>query len=150
VRSRLPLAALLLAILVASCGARPGLTVSIGGEVLPTVLGSTTEGTSCSTSHGDAFPQDLPLTTVHSGTPVTLRFEAGQGATKIRGWIYDVDAKSQPSGPIEEFTLSGRGGAFEPRTIVASRTYSVTVNVVWSLLVTQGEETHLFRLRAEP
>jgi len=29
------------------------------------VLGSTTEGTARSTSHGDAFPQNVPLTTVH-------------------------------------------------------------------------------------
>lgn len=34
--------------------------------------------------------------------------------------------------------------------MVASRTYSFTVNVVWSFLVPQGEETHLFRMRIEP
>jgi hypothetical protein len=150
VRPRVPVAVIFLAILLASCGTRPGVTVSVAGQAVPTVLGSTSEGTACSTSIGDAFPQNLPLTTVRGTTPVTLRFEAGQGAMKIRGWIYDVDAQSQPRGPIEEFTLLGRSGAFEPRTIVASRTYSVTVNVVWSFLVTQGEETHLFRLRVEP
>ncbi len=149
-RSRLPLGVLLLAILLASCGGRPGVAVSIGGESVPMVLASTTEGTACSTSHGDAFPQLAPLTTVRAVTPVALHFEAGQGATKIRGWIYDLDAQSQPGGPIEDFTLLGRSGAFEPRSMVASRTYSVTVNVVWSFVVRQGEETHLFRLRIEP
>ena len=31
--------------------------------------------------------------------------------------------------------------------MVSSRTYSVTVSVVWSFDVAHGEETHLFRLR---
>jgi hypothetical protein len=149
VRSRLPLAALSLAILLASCGARPGVTVRVAGETVPTVLASTTEGTACSTSHGDAFPQDLPLTTLHAATLVTLQFEAGQVATQIRGWIYEGEGPSL-LGPIEEFALPGRSGTYQPRSIVISRTYSVTVNVVWSFLVTQGEETHLFRLRVEP
>jgi len=65
VRTRLPLAAILVSILVASCGGRSGLTVSIASETVPMVLGSTTEGTARSTSHGDAFPQNVPLTTVH-------------------------------------------------------------------------------------
>jgi hypothetical protein len=91
------------------------------------------------------------LTTVRRAAPLTINFEAGQGATEIRGWLYDVDAQSQPTGvPIEEFKLSGRSGAFEPRSMLASRTYSITVNVVWSFVVTHGEETHLFRLRIEP
>jgi hypothetical protein len=149
-RSRLPLGVILVAVLLASCGGRPGVTVTIAGETVPMVLGSTTEGTACSTSHGDAFPQNLPLTTVHQAAPVTLQFEAGQGATEIRGWIYDLEAPSPSGGPNEEFRVSGRTGTFQPRSIVAARTYSITVNVRWSFLVTQGEETHLFRLRLEP
>jgi hypothetical protein len=124
--------------------------VSIGGETVPMVLASTSEGTACSTSIGDAFPQNVPLTTVHAATPVTLRFDAGQGATEIRGWIYDLDAPSPSGGPNEEFTVPGRSGTYEARSIVAARTYSITVNVPWSFVVTQGEETHLFRLRIEP
>jgi hypothetical protein len=151
VRSRLPLGAMLAAILLASCGGRPGLTVSIGTETVPMVVGSTTEGTACSTSHGDGPSPNVPLTTVRGAAPLTINFEAGQGATEIRGWLYDVDAQSRPTGvPIEEFKLSGRSGAFEPRSLLASRTYSITVNVVWSFVVTHGEETHLFRLRIEP
>jgi hypothetical protein len=114
-------------------------------------LGSTTEGTACSSSHGDGFPEDIPMTTVRHATPLTINFEAGQGATEIRVWIYEVDVHSQPIGvPIEEFKLSARSGAFAPRSMLASRTYSVSVNVVWSFVVTRGEETHLFRLRIEP
>ena len=83
------------------------------------VLGSTTEGTACSTSHGDAFPQNVPLTIVHGSASPTIRFEAGQGATEIRGWIYDVEAPSPSGGPTEEFTLQGTSGTYQPRSIVA-------------------------------
>src|SRR6267143_878333 len=133
-RSRVPLGVILGAILLTSCGGRPGVTVTIGSDVVPMALASTSEGTACSTSIGDAFPQNLPLTTVHAPTPITLHFEAGQGATEIRGWIYDDDAPTPSGGPIEEFKLPGRSGTIQPRSVVASRTYSVTVNVVWSFL----------------
>lgn len=143
------LSAILVAILLASCGGRPGVTVTIDGQEVPKVLASTTEGTRCSTAHGDAFPQSVPLTTVRAAKTPALQFDAGQTATEIRGAIYDLDSPAPSGGPIEEFTLPGRGGSYEPRSIVAGRTYSVTLNVRWSLLVTQGEETHLFRVRVE-
>jgi len=114
------------------------------------VLGSVSQGTACSTSHGDAFPQLIPLTTVRLPTPLEIRFEAGQGATAIRGWIYDRDAPSPAGGPIEEFSLPASRGAYETRSVLPGRTYDVTVNVEWSFVVTRGEETHLFRVRAEP
>ena len=113
------------------------------------VLASATEGTACSTSHGDAFPQNVPLTRVNGPTPVTLRVEADQG-NEIRGFIYDVDAPSPSGGPNEEFTLPGRSGTYETRSIVPGRTYRVLVNVGWSFVVTQGEVTHLFDFRVEP
>jgi hypothetical protein len=138
VRSRFPLAAIVLAILLASCGGRPAVTVTLAGQPMPMVLASTTEGTPCSTSHGDAFPQNIPLTTVRSSMPVTIHVEADQG-TEIRGWIYDVDAPSPSGGPTLEFTLPGRSGSYEVRSIVAARTYQVLLNVRWSLVVTQGE-----------
>jgi hypothetical protein len=111
------------------------------------VLASTTEGTACSTSHGDAFPQNVPLTTVRGPTEPVLRFEAGEGATEIRGAIYDVAAP--PGGPIEEFTLPGRSAEYQPRAIRPARTYRVLVNVVWSFVITHGEVTHLFEMRVE-
>ncbi len=147
-RSRLPLAAVLLAILLASCSGRPTVTVSIGGATVPTALASTTEGTACSTSHGDAFPQNVPLTTVRGSTPVTIHVEADQGNV-IRGWIYDLDAPSRSGGPNEEFTLPGRSGSYEVRSIVPARTYQVLVNVRWSFVFTQGEVSHLFKFRVE-
>lgn len=65
--------------------------------------------------HGDDSPQRIPLTTIRTSTPVSLRFDTGQGATDIRGMIYDMDSPS--GGPIEEFALPGRVGTHEARTI---------------------------------
>jgi hypothetical protein len=149
-RSRLPLAVILFAILLASCAGTPSVIVSVAGETVPMVLSSTTVRTGCSAEHGDAFPRDVPLTTVRAPTPAMLHIEAGQGATGIRGWIYDIDTSTASGGPIEEFTLSGRSGDHEARSIMPARTYSVVVNVIWSSLVTGGEVTHVFRLRIEP
>jgi hypothetical protein len=92
----------------------------------------------------------VPVTSINGQTPVTLNVEAGQGATETRGWIYDLDAPSPSGGPNEEFTLPGRSGTYAPRSIIAARTYQVVLNVRWSFLVTEGEVTHLFRLRIGP
>ena len=146
----MPLAVILLAILLASCGGTPGVTVRVAGETIPMALASTTVRTGCSGEHGDAFPRDIPLTVIRAPTPAVFHIEAGQGATGIRGWIYDVDAPTASGGPLEEFTLSGRSGDHTAASIVAARTYSVLVNVTWSALVTGGEVTHVFRLRVEP
>jgi hypothetical protein len=146
---RLLAAAILVAMLLAACGSRPGITVSIANVTVPTVLGSTTESVLWSTSHGDAFPRDLPLTTVFIPAPVTIRFAAGQGASEIRGAIYDLDAPGPSGGPIEQFTVPGRTGEYESRSIVSSRMYSVVVTVRWSSFITRGEETYLFRMRVE-
>ena len=141
---------ILVAILLASCGGRPGVTVTIAGDTVPMALGSTSEGTACSTTIGDAFPRDLPLTTVRSAPPLALQFEAGQGASEIRGAIYDVDAPAASGGPNEEFTVAGRSGSYEALSVIAGRTYRFLVNVRWSFVVTHGEETHLFEVRLEP
>jgi hypothetical protein len=150
VRSRIPLGAILVAILIAACGGRPDVSVSIAGEPVPMVLASVSEGTACSTSIGDAFPQNVPLTTIRVATPVTVHFEAGQGTSEIRGWIYDIAAPSATGGPNEEFTLPGRSGDYVLRSIMPNRTYRVLVNVRWSFFVTQGEVSHIFEMRVQP
>jgi hypothetical protein len=114
------------------------------------VLASASEGTTCSTSHGDAFPENVPLTTIRATTPVALHFAAGQGATEMRGWIYDIAAPTATGEPNEEFTVPGRGGEYVLRSIVPNRTYRVVTNVRWSFLVTQGEVSHIFELRVQP
>jgi len=144
----MPLALILFVIVLASCGSAPNVTVTIAG--VPMVLASTSVRTGCSGEVGDAFPRDVPLTTVRAPTPAVIHVEAGEGATGTRGWIYDVEAPTASGGPIEEFTLAGRTGDHAAKSIVRERTYRVVVNVMWSSLVTSGEVTHVFRLRVEP
>jgi hypothetical protein len=145
-----PFAALLLATLLSACGSQPGIAVSVGQQSIPMVLSSTSRLTAwVSGEHGDAFPREIPVTTVRTSLPVMLKFEAGQGASAIRGWLYDKEAPTPAGGPSEEFTLPGRTGAYAPRTIVVGRTYEIVVNVMWSGLLVSGEETHVFRLKIE-
>ena len=143
------LIAIVVGVVLVSCGGRPGVAVTVAGVTVPMVLASVSERTLWSSSHGDAFPRDFPLITVRAPTPVTLTFEAGQGATSIRGVIYDLDAPTPSGGPQEEFTVTGRTGAHMSRSIVPGRTYQVLVNVPWSYVATGGEETHIFRLHVE-
>lgn len=145
-----PLASLLLTALLSACGSQPGIAVSVGQQSIPMVLSSTSRLTAwVSGEHGDAFPREIPVTIVRSSPPVTLKFEAGQGASVIRGWLYDKAAPTPAGGPSEEFTLQGRTGAYAPRTIMVGRTYEVVVNVMWSGLLVSGEETHVFRVKVE-
>jgi hypothetical protein len=145
----LPATALLATVLTA-CGSQPGISVSAGTQSIPMVAMSTTRITGWWLGeHGDAAWVERPLSVIRTSAPVTLRFAAGEGATEIRGWVYDTDRPSLSGGPIEEFSLPGRTGAYEPRAIAAGRTYEVVVNVKWSGLLVHGEETHAFRLRLE-
>ncbi len=72
------IAVILVAVLLASCGSAPGVTVSIAGMPIPMITSSTTEGTPCSTVHSDGFAQNAPLTTVRAPTLVAIHFEAGR------------------------------------------------------------------------
>jgi hypothetical protein len=142
--------ALLLAVLLSACGSQPGIAVSIGQQSIPMALSSTSRLTAWgSGEHGDAFPREIPVTTVRTSLPMMLKFEAGQGASAIRGWLYDKEAPTANGGPSEEFNLPGRTGAYAPRTIVAGRTYEIVVNVMWSGVLVSGEQTHLFRVKVE-
>ena len=98
---------------------------------------------------GDYFPREIPVTTVRTSLPVMLKVEAGQGASVIRGWLYDKETPTPTGGPSEEFNLPGRTGAYAARTIVVGRTYEIVVNVMWSGLLVSGEVTHVFRVKVE-
>lgn len=146
----LRLIALLLAVVVTACGSQPGIRVSVGQQSIPTVLSSTSRLTLwVAGEHGDWFPGDIPVTAVRTSRPATLKFEAGQGASRIRGWLYDKEAPTPGGGPSEQFNLPGRTGAYAPRTIVVGRTYEIVVNVMWSGVLVSGEETHVFRVKVE-
>jgi hypothetical protein len=152
--SRRPLAAMLLAILAASCSpGRPTVTVRVAGEIVPTQIGSSSEGTPCSTTIGDgAFSP--PVTIVRELTPLAIRVDADPGS-EIRGWIYEMDSSAPvprllpASAPLEEFTLVS-GETHRSRAIVAARTYAVTVHVERSALGFRSEVAHVFAVRLEP
>jgi hypothetical protein len=100
--------------------------------------------------HGDAFPRDIPLSTVPASAGMTLQFEAGPGASAIKAWMYDKDSPTATGTPNEEFSTQGRTGAYALKALVTGRTYEFLVNVKWSGFLVSGEETHAFRLRIEP
>ena len=143
------LVALLFGILVASCGGAPGITVTVGDQAISTVLASTSTRTVCSGTVGDWPAPTFAPTSVRGSVPLSIRLEAGPGATEMRGWVYELDASNEVRGPIEEFSVLGRSGLIAPRTIVAGRSYQVLVNIKWSALITQGEETRVFRVKVE-
>ena len=154
IRSRGPLAAILLAVLIGSCGGRPSVTVMVAGTIVPTQVVSTTEGTPCSASHGDGpAPSRDPLI-VREPTPLAIRVDAEPGY-QIRGRIYELDTSTPAlrllpaSGPLEEFTLTS-GVTYQSRSIVASRSYQVLVDVSRSVLGFRSEVGHAFRVRVEP
>ncbi len=141
---------LILSTVATACGSQPGISVTVARTSIPMVLTSTSRVTGWWAGEvGDAAVGEIPLTTLHTSVPVTLVFEAGQGANAIRGWLYDREAPTAAGGPIEEFTLPGRTGAYAPRAMSIGRTYQVVVNVMWSGLLVRGEETHAFRLKIE-
>jgi hypothetical protein len=145
--SRRPLAAMLLAILAASCSpGRASVTVAIAGETVPTQIASTTETTPCSGAHGDG-PAPAQVTIVRASTPITIRVDVEPSA-EIRGLIYDIESPTSSGGPLEEFRLSG-SGTHQSRSIVGSRTYQILVNAERSLLGFRSEVTHAFRVRLE-
>ncbi len=144
------IASLFLASLLSGCGSQPGVTITVGTQSIPMVLRSTSRITAWGQGeHGDAVPMDIPLTIVRASLPLTLQIEAGQGASLVKGWLYDKAAPTPTGGPTEEFTLPGRTGTYSLRTVVAGRTYEVIVNVVWSGFLVRGEETRAFRLKIE-
>jgi hypothetical protein len=153
IRSRRPLTAILLAILAASCGGRPSVTVTVAGEIVPTQIASTTEGTPCSTRHGDG-PAPWGLTIVREPPPLVIRVDAEPGS-RIRGQIYEIDTSTPvmrllpASGPLEEFTLTS-GVTYQSHSIVATRTYRVSVDVSRSVLGFRSEVAHAFNVRVQP
>ena len=146
-RSRGPLATILLAILLASCGGRPSVTVRVAGEIVPTQVVSTSEGTPCSGRIGDGafMPRE---TIVRASAPLAIRVDTDSG-THVLGWIYDIDAPTPSGGPLEEFTLAC-AGTHQSRSMVAARRYEVIVNVGRSVLGFSSEVTHAFRVRVQP
>lgn len=147
-RSRAPLVAILLAVLAASCSpGRASVTIAVAGELVPTQVVSSMEGTPCSGTIGDGPFDRRRVTIVRASTPIAIRVNA-EPSGHIRGWIYDTEAPTPSGGPLEEFVLSG-SGTHQSRSIVAARTYELVVNVERAVLGFRSAVTHAFRVRVE-
>ena len=69
------LAAFHLAASLTACGTQPGVSASVSLQSI-LVMSSATRSTAWGAGeHGDAFPRDIPLPTVHALAAATLHFE---------------------------------------------------------------------------
>ena len=86
IRGRLPLAAIPVAILLASCG-RPGVALRIAGvnDALPGLDSSYCQSAGCTGTCGDYPTLAPPLVQVRVTAPVTLEVRADSGVTEIHG-----------------------------------------------------------------
>jgi hypothetical protein len=143
------LAAILFAILLASCG-RPGVALRIVGvnEGLPGLDSSYCQSGGCTTTCGD-YPTPAPrLVQVRVTPPVTLEVRADSGVTEIHGDIWDGDTIS--GRPIEAFTLANQSGGYVSQAMASGHRYYIYVDVRWSLPLNSGGQGHAFRVEILP
>jgi hypothetical protein len=148
-RLRLPLAAILLAILVASCG-RPVVTLRIAGvdEAVPGLDSSYCQSGACTGTCGD-YPTPAPaLVPVRVAPPVTLEVAAGAGVTEIRGEIWEGDTMSGRA--IEAFTLAGASARHASQAMASGHRYYIYLDIRWSLPLNSGGQGHAFRVEILP
>ena len=148
-RPRLPLAAILVAILFASCG-RPGVTLRIAGvnEALPGLDSSYCQSGACTGTCAD-YPTPAPaLVQVRVISPVTLEVQADSGVTEIHGNIWEGDTLS--GRPIEAFTLAGPSARHISQAMASGHRYYIYIDIRWSLPLNSGGQGHAFRLEILP
>lgn len=148
-RPRLPLAAILVAILLASCG-RPGVTLRIAGvnEALPGLDSSYCQSGGCTTTCGD-YPTPAPaLVQVRVTAPVTLEVQADSGVTEIHGNIWEGDTLS--GRPIEAFTLAGPSARHVSQAMASGHRYYIYIDIRWSFPLNSGGQGHAFRVEILP
>ena len=148
-RGRLPLAAILVAILLASCGI-PGVALRIAGvnESLPGLDSSYCQSGSCTTTCHDYPTLSPPLVQVRVTPPVTLEFRADSGVTEIRGDIWEGDTVS--GRPIETFTLTGHIARYGSQAMASGHRYYIVIDIHWSLPLNTGGQGHVYRVELLP
>jgi hypothetical protein len=148
-RSRLPLAAILLAVLLASCG-MPGVTLRVSSvnAALPGLEGSYCQSGGCSGSCGDYGPLVPKLVQVRVTPPVTLEIQTAPGVTEIHGDIWEGDALS--GRPLEAFVLAGQSGRYVSQVMAPGHRYYISIDIRWSLPLNTGGQAHFFRVEVLP
>ena len=148
-RGLLPLVAILLGDLLASCG-MPGVTVRVSGvnEALPGLQGSYCQSGGCSNTCGD-YGQLLPtLVQVRVTPPVTLEIQPASGVTEIHGDIWEGDTVSGRS--LEAFVLAGQNARYVSQAMAPGHRYYIALDVRWSLPLNTGGRAHYFRVEVLP
>ena len=148
-RGRLPLAAILVAILLASCG-MPGVALRIAGvnDALPGLDSSYCQSVGCTGTCGDYPTLAPPLVPVHVTPPVTLEIRADSGVTEIHGDIWEGDTVS--GRPIEAFVLAGQSAKYVSQAMAPGHRYYIFLDVHWSLPLNTGGRAHFFRVELLP
>ena len=148
-RGRLPLAAILVAILLASCG-RPGVALRIAGvnDALPGLDSSYCQSGGCTTTCGDYPVLSPPLVQVRVTPPVTLEIRADSGVTEIHGDIWEGDTVSGQ--PVETFTLAGQTARFVSQAMAPGHRYYIAIDIHWSLPLNTGGQGHVYRVEVLP
>ena len=145
----MPLAAILVAILLASCG-RPGVTLRIAGvnDALPGLESSYCQSGGCSTTCGDYPTPAPPLLPVRVTAPVTLEVKADPSVTEIHGDIWEGDTLS--GRPIESFALAGPSAEHVSQAMASGHRYYIYIDIRWSLPLNSGAQGHAFRVEILP
>ena len=148
-RGRVPLAAILVAILLASCG-RPGVTLRIAGvnDALPGLESSYCQSGGCSNMCADYSTPVPPLRQVRVTTPVTLELSADPGVTDILGDIWEGDTLS--GRPLESFTVVAPRGKHVSQAMVSGHRYYIYIDINWSLPFNSGGQGRAFRVEILP
>ena len=149
VRGRLPLAAILVAILLASCG-RPGVALRIAGvnDALPGLDSSYCQSGGCTGTCGDYPVLFPPIVQVRVTPPVTLEIRADSGVTEIHGDIWEGDTVSGQ--PVETFTLAGQTARFVSQAMAPGHRYYIAIDIHWSLPLNTGGQGHVYRVEVLP
>ena len=148
-RGRLPLAAILVAILLASCGI-PGVALRIAGvnESLPGLDSSYCQSGGCTGTCGDYPVLAPPIVQVRVTPPVTLEIRADSGVTEIHGDIWEGDTVSGQ--PVETFTLAGQTARFVSQAMAPGHRYYIAIDIHWSLPLNTGGQGHVYRVQVLP
>ena len=148
-KHRIPLVAVLVLVLLASCGLpRPTVGLAIAGTNVPgSREGSYCQSGGCSGVCADGPAPTAPLTVVRATSPVRLDFFGGGEITQIHGDIWQGEAMNGQ--PLESFDLRGNERSYSPQLMRDGRFY-LLVSLGWSRVTDRGDTSVAFLVEIVP
>lgn len=141
-RHRFAFAAILLAILLASCGpASPFTSLTVNGVAVAGLRQGESYGNRCGGGVGHGIPAPNPVTVPSSGS-LELVVASGPETTEIVGSLFSGET---PMGEPVQFTFQ-RDSARHVLAGVAAGSYYLIVRVEWARPWDRGSESWAFRL----